>query len=73
MTLCDTCKKEESIGVACVPGVPMSVCYCKSCLENDLHPAWALLAAVDCIGSTTDVAPWFLELKTLLNGIFRRN
>ena len=45
---CDVCGK-PAIGVACIPGVPMSVAYCRECLEANAHPWWALVANTICI------------------------
>jgi len=30
-SVCDVCLKNEAIGVFAIPGVPMSVAYCKEC------------------------------------------
>lgn len=47
--VCDVCNKEKAIGVACIPMVPMSVAYCRKCLEANAHPWWALVANTICI------------------------
>jgi hypothetical protein len=41
---CDVCGKEAECGVCCVPGVPMSVAYCRECLIANAHP-WNVLVA----------------------------
>lgn len=48
--ICEVCNKEKAVGVACVPMVPMSVAYCKSCLKANAHPWWILIANTVCIG-----------------------
>jgi len=47
---CEVCDKNEALGVAAVPGVPMSVAYCKECLEANSHPMYALIANTVCAG-----------------------
>lgn len=42
--LCDVCNKNESVGVACVPGVPISMAYCRECLQVNAHPYYVLVA-----------------------------
>lgn len=41
---CDVCEKNLEIGVACVPGLPISVAYCQQCLNANAHPWWTLVA-----------------------------
>ncbi len=36
--ICQVCYGEQALGVACVPGIPMSVAYGRKCLEQDAHP-----------------------------------
>jgi|HubBroStandDraft_5_1064220.scaffolds.fasta_scaffold23187_6 hypothetical protein len=33
--MCEVCRKNMSIGVACVPGVPYSASYCVECLQAE--------------------------------------
>ena len=47
---CDVCNKEPAEGVACVPGVPMSVAYGAACLKANAHPWWVLVANTVCCG-----------------------
>ena len=42
--ICEVCGKNTSVGVACIPMVPMSVAYCQECLNANAHPWWALVA-----------------------------
>lgn len=42
--ICSVCKKNKAIGVAAVPMVPMSVAYCRECLEANSHPMYVLIA-----------------------------
>lgn len=53
MNTCESCDKEFPEGeyvVACVPGVPYSACYCRSCIQKNSHPMWVLIATVAAIG-----------------------
>lgn len=47
--ICQVCEKNEAVGAAAVPCVPMSVAYCKECLEANAHPWWVLVANTVCI------------------------
>ena len=46
---CDVCGKEEAVGVACVPFVPMSVAYGRECLQANAHPWDVLVANTACL------------------------
>lgn len=59
--LCDTCKKGKTVGVACVPGVPMSAAYCKECLEEGASPIGILRANVACCGGVERTDPRYLN------------
>lgn len=40
---CDLCHGESGgryVGVACVPGAPVSIAWCSECLSRDCAPAW---------------------------------
>jgi hypothetical protein len=40
---CEVCKGEsggEFVGVAAIPGVPMSIGWCRSCLQHEAFPAF---------------------------------
>lgn len=59
---CEVCNDEDAIGVACVPGMPMSVSYGPRCLEQDAHPAWALRLQVSMCGGIGGIHPTYLEM-----------
>lgn len=40
--VCDVCGAEPAVGVAAVPGVPVSVAYGRICLSANAHPMWVL-------------------------------
>ena len=60
--ICEVCKRNESVGVFAVPGVPLSVAYCKSCVKANSHPMWALIANTACCGGLTHCADWWKEI-----------
>ena len=69
MNTCDVCLKNEPVGVACVPGVPMSVAYCKECLAANAHPYRILVGNTAIISSLKsggnyleDCADWWIEM-----------
>lgn len=48
--ICEVCKRNKAVGVAAVPMVPMSVAYCRECLEANSHPLHILIANTVCVG-----------------------
>lgn len=48
--ICEVCNKNEAVGVACVPMVPMSCAYCSECLRANAHPWGILIANTICLG-----------------------
>jgi hypothetical protein len=60
--ICEACNKNESIGVCCVPGVPVSCAYCKDCLKNNNHPMPILIANTVCCGGLEHCADWWKEM-----------
>lgn len=59
---CDCCNKEPSIGVAALPGMPMSIAWCTKCLQAEVIPIWAAISNTACIGGMNDAAQWWIEL-----------
>jgi hypothetical protein len=59
--ICEVCGNEPGLGVACIPGMPMSVAYGRTCLENNAHPSWAMRAQVEMAGGVNEVIPEFLD------------
>lgn len=47
--ICDVCDKNEAIGTGCVPLVPITVAYCRECLEANAHPWDVLVANTACL------------------------
>lgn len=56
---CDVCGKEPAVGVAAVPGVPVSMAYGGNCLAAGAHPYWVLVANTAlCGGYDRTVEEW---------------
>lgn len=61
--LCEVCNENKPIGVACVPGIPLSVAYCERCLREGIHPLWAIRANVACCGGLEHMHDYCREIK----------
>jgi hypothetical protein len=62
MSKCDVCGIEESVGVYSVPGVPISMAYCKTCLQENAHPWGILVAQAACLGGLSNAHEYFIEM-----------
>lgn len=60
--ICQVCNKNDSIGVAAMPGVPISHAYCRECLEAGAHPYSTVVANTSCIGSLDESTEWWRQL-----------
>ena len=47
--ICDVCEKNKAVGVCCVPMCPVSMAYCRECLNANAHPWCILVANTSCI------------------------
>ena len=48
---CECCGKlREIVGIACIPGIPMSIGWCRGCLNANVAPYWAAVANTACCG-----------------------
>lgn len=47
------------VGVASIPGMPISVAYGRNCLAANAHPWWALVGNAAMIGGLDQAADWF--------------
>jgi hypothetical protein len=65
---CEVCRNEPAVGVFCVPGIPVSAAYGKTCLERGADPYGYLRANVACCGGVEHVRPEYLESLTYVNG-----
>lgn len=65
--ICEVCKKNEAIGVACVPGVAYSAAFCPECLKVGAIPYSIAVANTACCGGYDSCAEWwkFIVDRTL--------
>jgi hypothetical protein len=66
--LCQVCSQREAAGVAAMPGVPMSVAYCRPCLNENAHPLWAIHAVIEMNGGVEHVAEWVKDFRSYRDG-----
>lgn len=59
---CDVCEAEPAVGVAAVPGVPMSMAYGRKCLDANAHPRFILVANTAQIGGLEHAAEWWKKM-----------
>lgn len=57
--ICDVCGERQAVGVAAVPGVPISVAYCKLCLQANAHPLYVLIGNTALCGGFDQCADWW--------------
>lgn len=60
--ICDVCNDEPGVGVASVPGIPMSVAYGKKCLAANAHPYGILVSHTAILGGLENTADWWNEM-----------
>lgn len=53
---CDVCDNEPSVGVACVPMMPISVAYGTKCLKANAHPWGLLIGNTAIVGGYTETS-----------------
>lgn len=67
--VCDGGSKGLYAGVACIPGVPISVAWCLSCVERSAVPLFVVEVNAWSMGFAADRAePWFLEQTLWVDG-----
>ena len=59
---CNVCNNEPIVGVACVPGMPVSVAYGAKCLKANAHPYGLVVANTAMCGGLEHTAEWWQEL-----------
>lgn len=59
---CDVCQQHEPVGVAAVPGVPMSVAYCEGCLRANAHPYSIVVINTALVGGYDEAADWWRQM-----------
>lgn len=60
--ICKACEKNEAVGVACVPCVPISMPYCGECLKANSHPMSVLIANTACIDGFTNANEFWKKM-----------
>lgn len=59
---CEVCPDAPAIGVASMPGLPVSVAYCRDCLRANAHPWGLLLANTVALGGLVHAAGWWVAM-----------
>jgi len=59
---CDVCGERPQVGVAAVPGVPMSVAYCAECLRANAHPYGIVVINTAMAGGYDKAAEWWQQM-----------
>jgi hypothetical protein len=71
-SVCDVCNGEsggKQVGVACIPGVPMSIMWCSECLKHNCAPKWILEFDYSMSdGDLRNLQEWASERETWLDG-----
>ena len=62
--ICSVCKDKDEpfVSVCCVPGVPISMTYCRKCLHANAHPWGILVANTACANGYDNTAEWWREM-----------
>lgn len=74
---CEVCENEAGVGVAAVPGAPVSVVYGRECLANHAVPLWiADFNVAQCVPFDDlgwhHVAEWFRDQSVYIDGEYKR-
>lgn len=56
---CDVCGNEPAVGVAAVPGMPVSMAYGRQCLAANAHPYPLLVVNTAMCGGYDQMAGWW--------------
>lgn len=59
---CEVCHAEPSVGVAAIPGVPMSCAYGAKCLAANAHPYEIVMVNTALVGGYDRAADWWKEI-----------
>ena len=72
---CEVCGAFEVVGVAAVPGVPISVAYCHTCLHAGVAPLKIVITQTALNNGYENSANWWQELvdRTLKYLNYRRD
>jgi hypothetical protein len=64
LRICEVCGENESVGVCCVPSVPISCAYCEECLAAGAHPWSILIANTVCCDGLHNMADFWKWMVT---------
>lgn len=59
---CNVCEERTAVGVAAVPGIPMSCAYCRECLVANAHPLGIVIANTACCGGYDRCSDWWQHM-----------
>jgi hypothetical protein len=59
---CDVCGENPQVGVAAIPGIPMSVAYCEDCLRANAHPYGIIVVNTALCGGLDEAADWWKQM-----------
>lgn len=62
MLICETCNKNEAIGVCSIPYLPISCAYCVECLNANAHPYHYMVAGTAIAGGYDDLNAGFKQM-----------
>jgi hypothetical protein len=64
---CECCNRQkELVGVASIPALPMSIAWCKECLDNSAIPLFAAdYLFQDVRGDLNQIVPSYLDDQTV--------
>lgn len=65
---CQVCEQRPGIGVASSRLGPISVSFCRECLEHNAEPLWAIHITFECIGGPENIREEFKELCSWKDG-----
>lgn len=60
--ICDVCHNEPAVGVAAVPGVPVSMAYGGHCLAANAHPYGILVINTAMCGGYDHTSEWWRQM-----------
>lgn len=59
---CDCCNKEPAIGAAAVPGMPVTIAWCATCLNANVVPYSLAVVNTVRLGGVDNTAHWWQAL-----------
>lgn len=59
---CDVCGAVEVVEVAAMPGVPISVAYCHTCLHSGAQPLKIVITNTALVGGYEEAADWWQDI-----------